>query len=201
MTTLHGVLVDLVPFTDEYEEKMYTYWNNDSRRWAFMGDYSPISRAQIKHIREERAGARERGYTGVHFMMTTKQGQIIGEMGLNWVDQWNRYANMGAWIGEPEFWGGGYGSDGTLQLVDYAFNWLDLRRLFLDTMGLNERAQRNVEKCGFRLEARRRSTVSVDGVWTDELVYGMLREEWPGAETMIERLGLREKAARSSTPE
>jgi len=198
MPTLHGGLVDLVPLTDEYEEKMYTYWNNDSRRWAFMGDYGPISRAQIKRIREERAGGRERGYTGVHFMITTRQGQIIGTMGLNWVDQWNRWANMGAWIGDPEFWGGGYGSDGTIQLVEYAFQWLDLRRLFLDTMALNERAQRNVEKCGFMLEARRRLAVSVDGVWTDELVYGMLREEWPGADTMIERLGLREKAARGT---
>lgn len=194
MTTLHGLLVDLVPFRREFDDKMYAYWNNDSRRWATMGDYGPITRAQIKHIQEERTRSRERGYTGVHFMMQTKDGKIIGNIGLNWVDQWNRFANLGAWIGEMDYWSGGFGSEGLLLVADYAFRWLDLRRLFLGTMGLNERAQHNVEKCGFRLEARRREVTVVDGVRSDELVYGMLREEWAGYEVMAERLGLRDKA-------
>ncbi|MBI5959279.1 MAG: GNAT family N-acetyltransferase [Chloroflexi bacterium] len=195
MTTLYGLLVDLVPTRPEYVDKMVEFWNNDSRRWATMGDYGPISRAQIKRMVEERSGARERGYTGVHFMMQDKNGQIIGNIGLNWVDQWNRYANLGAWIGDEAYWGGGFGADGLLLLTDYAFDWLDLRRLFLGTMGLNERAQRSVEKCGFLLEARRRSATFVDGKPVDELEYGMMREEWLGREVMIEQLGLREKAA------
>jgi RimJ/RimL family protein N-acetyltransferase len=194
MTTLYGLLVDLVPFRGEYVDKMYEFWNNDSRRWATMGDSGPISRAQIKHIAEERSGAHERGYTGVHFMMQSKTGDLIGNIGLNWVDQWNRYANLGAWIGDANYWGGGYGADGLILLCDYAFDWLDLRRLFLETMGLNERAQRVAEKCGFTLEARRRSATVVDGKPVDELIYGMLRDEWPGSDVLIERLGLREKA-------
>jgi len=30
----------------------------------------------------------------------------------------------------------------------------------------------------------------MDGVWVDGLLYGMLREEWPGREALVERLGL-----------
>lgn len=195
MTILQGLLVDLEPFTPEFQtEKMYAYWNNESRLWATMGDYGPITRAQIGRIVEERSGARERGYTGVHFMMRAKDGNIIGSIGLNWVNYWSRVAWLGAWIGEPDYWGGGYGTDALLLLVDYAFRWLDMRRLCLGTMDINERAQRNVEKAGFRLEARERQVALVNGRWVDGLEYGMLREEWLGREALVERLGLHEKA-------
>jgi RimJ/RimL family protein N-acetyltransferase len=90
--------------------------------------------------------------------------------------------------------GGGYGSDAMLLIVEYAFRWLDLRRLFLVTMSHNVRAQRQVEKCGFALEGRRRALMYWNDTYHDWLFYGLLREEWPGQEVMIERLGLRDKA-------
>ncbi len=88
-----------------------------------------------------------------------------------------------------------------LLLVQYAFDWLDLRRLYLTTMGHNTRAQRQVEKCGFKLECRQRAKVlgGFGGDFRDFLWYGMLREEWPGRDAMIVRVGLRDKAkARAS---
>ncbi len=194
---LNGLLVDLVPFTREwYDEKMHAYWNNESRLWATMGDQLPTTRAQIKRIIEERVQGRERGYPGVHFMMRAKDGNIIGSIGLGWVDRWNRLGILGAWIGEQDYWSGGHGTDALLLLVDYAFRWLDLRRLMLGTMAPNIRAQRNVEKCGFRLEAYERQATLVNGEWFDALNYGMLREEWRGRDVLVEELGLREKAAR-----
>ena len=69
-----------------------------------------------------------------------------------------------------------------------------MHRLWLGTMSLNERVQRQMQKVGFKLEARRRQAMFADGVWTDELIYGMLRVEWPGRAAMVERLGLRVKA-------
>jgi RimJ/RimL family protein N-acetyltransferase len=195
MTILRGLLVDLVPFTREFvEQKMHEYWNNESRLWATMGEVEPVTRDQIKRISEHRAEGRERGYTGVHFMMCARDGSIIGTMDLNWVDYWNRVAWLGAWIGEEDYWGGGHGTDGLLLLAEYAFGWFDMRRLALGTMDINQRAQRNVEKCGFRLESRGRRATLVNGLWVDSLEYGMLREEWRGRDALVEELGLREKA-------
>jgi RimJ/RimL family protein N-acetyltransferase len=192
---LHGLLVDLVPFTQEYyTEKMHVYWNNISRMWATMGDAYPTTHAQIKHMAERRAEGRERGYTGVHFMMRARNGNIIGTMGLGWVDLWNRIAWIGAWIGEEDYWGGGHGADGILLLVEYAFDWLDLHYLAATTMDLNVRVKRLAERCGFKLEARNRQATRVDGAWIDTLQYGLLRDEWRGRAELIDVLGLREKA-------
>lgn len=195
MTILHGLLLDLVPIDDHYrEEKMVQHWNNESRVWATMGDREPVTRAQVKRITEERSQEREQGYTGVHFMMRARDGVSIGTIGLGWVDEWNRYAWVGAWIGEEDYWGGGHGTDALLLLTEYAFDWLDLRRLILMTMDLNARAQRNVEKAGFKLEGRPRAATVVDGRRIDGLMYGMLRREWRGRAALVEELGLRERA-------
>ena len=201
MTTLHGLLVDLVPMTRVFsDEKMYEYWNNESRLWATMGDQAPTSKAQIKRIVEERANGRENGYTGVHFMMKARDGNVIGSIGLGWVNEWHRFAWMGAWIGEADYWGGGHGTDALLLTCQYAFDWLDMRRLILVTMGLNERAQRNVEKVGFRLEARQRESTKVNGQAVDGLMYGMLLSEWQGREALVESLQMREKGEKRYGP-
>jgi RimJ/RimL family protein N-acetyltransferase len=194
MTTLHGLLVDLVPATDEFREHMYRYWNNDSRLWAMAGDIKPISRAAINRLWEERLGAADHGYNGVHFMMRARDGAIIGNIGLYRVVEASRVGWLGSWIGEEAYWGGGHGTDALLLIMDYAFRWLDLRRLVLVTMTINERAQGNVVNCGFKLEARQRAQTLVNGVYVDTLTYGILREEWPGREALVETLRLREKA-------
>ncbi|HEX3051079.1 MAG TPA: GNAT family protein, partial [Aggregatilineaceae bacterium] len=129
----------------------------------------------------------------VEFGIQTKDGKPIGNLGMNWMSPANRIANIGAMIGEPDYWGGGYGTDALTLYIDYVFDWLDLRRIFLDTMSINVRVMRQMEKVGFKLEARRREAMYGDGVWYDELIYGLLRDEWPGRAAVIERLGLREK--------
>jgi len=65
-----------------------------------------------------------------------------------------------------------------------------LRKVWLATTSANERVMRQMDKVGFVLEGRARRASLMDGVWVDGLLYGMLREEWPGREALIERLGL-----------
>lgn len=196
MTTLHGLLVDLVPFDREWPDKLYAFWNNESHVWASMGEREFVSRAHVARDQEERALRHERGWTGVYFMMRARDGHAIGSMGLNWVNPWNRVAELGVWIGECDYWGGGYGTDGLLLLCEYAFRWLDLRRLVLGTMNINQRMRRSAEKVGFRLEVRSRRVALFEGEWVDDVTYGMMREEWRGREALVEVLGLRARAAK-----
>jgi RimJ/RimL family protein N-acetyltransferase len=125
------------------------------------------------------------------FGIQTKDGKPIGDMGMNWVVPHHRLAMLGASIGEPAYWGGGYGTDALLLIVDYAFDWLDMHKVWLMTMALNARVVRQMEKVGFTLECRQREGTWVDGKPVDGLTYGILREEWPGREAVIERLGLK----------
>ena len=75
-------------------------------------------------------------------------------------------------------------------LVDYAFDELDIRKIWLGTMSLNARVMRQMEKVGFTLEVRQRQSIYADGAWYDQLLYGLLCEEWPGRPALVEKLGL-----------
>ncbi|HMM27367.1 MAG TPA: GNAT family protein [Aggregatilineaceae bacterium] len=187
---LEGLLVDLVPYGRAFQAREHAWYNNESLYWASMGERELLTHAQLEKQRREEAESDE-SRTGVTFGVRTKDGALIGSFGINFLSPYHRVANLGAMINEPDYWGGGYGTDALLLLVDYAFGWLDMRRLWLDTMSSNARVLRQMQKVGFTLEARLRSVAIADGQWNDEVVFGLMRDEWPGREAMIARLGLR----------
>lgn len=188
---LEGLLVDLVPYSDRFKQKHGDWWNNESRFWGSMGDRPIVTQAQIdaEHARWREEPSRPDD--GVPFGIQTKDGTPIGYFGINWLMVHNRVGMLGAVINESAYWGGGYGTDALLLCVDYAFDALDLRKLWLVTMSLNARVLRQMEKVGFLLEARQRKATMADGEWYDVVTYGLLREEWPGRAAMIDKLGLR----------
>jgi len=188
---LEGLLVDLVPFGRAFHDKNYIWFNNaEANYWSRMGDISLVSRAQVDRERQEWDES-STPRTGVPLGIQTKDGTPLGYFGVNFLSYAHRTANLGAVIYDAQYWGGGYGTDALLLLIDYAFDWLDMRRVWLGTMSINARVMRQMEKVGFTLEARSRSMALVGGQWVDEMVYGMLREEWPGREAMVERLEIR----------
>jgi len=58
----------------------------------------------------------------------------------------SRLAMLGARIGDPAYWGGGYGTDALLLLIEYAFDWLVMRKLWLGSTSANARVMRQMEK-------------------------------------------------------
>ncbi len=187
---LEGLLVDLVPYGKKFQDQDYTWWNSESTFWGSMGGRQIVSKAEVEREHEEWRTSTE-PETGVAFGVQTKDGKPIGYFGINWLSPQHRYANLGAVIGDQAYWGGGYGTDALLLLNDYAFDVLDMRRVWLITMALNERVIRQMEKVGFKLEGRHRQATRVDRDWIDVVSYGLLREEWPGRAAMIEKIGLK----------
>jgi RimJ/RimL family protein N-acetyltransferase len=193
---LEGLLLDLVPFDKRFVDRIVDWRNGPMREW--WNDDGLLARATHRRWLQERPPHHGRHS---HFGMLTKDGVPIGSFGIFGIDYVHRQGEVGAGIGNPAYWSGGYGSDAMLLICEYAFNMLDLRRLYLDTFGHNFRAQRQVEKCGFVLEARQRGKMcDTNGVYRDWLHYGLLRDEWPGREVMVERLGLRDKARALGLP-
>lgn len=195
VSTLRGLLVDLVPIPRDFDRTLHVFWNNESRIWATVGETAPVPRTAVQRMLDAQAEGPEPGYSEVHFAMQATNGALIGTMDL-WIVQPHRWAWVAAWIGDPTYWSGGYGTDGLLLLADYSFRWLDVRRMVVVTMAINTRAQRNVERCGFILEGRRRRVYWVNGAWVDELRYGLLQDDWPGRDVLVERAGLHQRVAR-----
>lgn len=180
-----GLLVDLVPYSQRFLDLEHRWLNDEGVFWWAVGGRWFATKAGLERERLEDDHQRH-----TQFGLQTKDGTPIGLVGINWMPPEHRAAMLTAFIGDPAYWGGGYGTDGLLLLLQYTFDWLDARRVWLMTMSLNERVVRQMEKVGFRLEARqRRATWAANG-WHDMLTYALERDEWPGRAVLIERLGL-----------
>src|SRR5262249_27715366 len=63
---------------------------------------------------------------------TLSDDQLIGMVGLFNIKWANRTTNLGIVIGDPNYWGKGYGTDALALIVAYAFRELNLYRVGLD---------------------------------------------------------------------
>ncbi|MFP4343398.1 MAG: GNAT family N-acetyltransferase [Anaerolineales bacterium] len=117
----------------------------------------------------------------LHFVIETLEDErpigVISLEGINWRD---REAEVGIIIGEPDFWGQGYGSDAMRTILGVGFRWFNLHRIFLWVIAGNARALRSYEKCGFKHEGRKREAMFIAGEYRDLLLMGMLAREFEG---------------------
>lgn len=77
-----------------------------------------------------------------------------------------------------EFRGKGYGTEAINWAVDWAFRNANMRRVSISCYEQNAGAERLYKKLGFLEEGRRRKKVYHNMEWYDEVLLGMLKEEW-----------------------
>jgi len=112
------------------------------------------------------------------FAVETLDGELVGSVGLhniNWVE---RKAELGIMIGEPQFWGRGYGSDAVCEILRIAFEKMNLHRVYLRVFENNPRAIRVYEKCGFQKEGVLRQDHYFGRCYSDTFIMAILKQEY-----------------------
>lgn len=108
--------------------------------------------------------------------------RLAGTTGLHHVDWKNRIGEFGIMIGDKNQWGKGYGFDATVLMLRYAFQTLNLNKVFLYAIETNTRGIRVYEKAGFTHEGRLRQDIHKNGRYLDVFVMSVLRDEWKNIE-------------------
>lgn len=106
------------------------------------------------------------------------EGRCIGTVSLDGVTPADRRAALGIGIFDEHLLGLGLGTEAIQLVAEHAFRDLDLHRLGLRVIASNTRAVRCYEKCGFRIEGRERESALVGDAWEDDLVMGLLADEF-----------------------
>jgi RimJ/RimL family protein N-acetyltransferase len=81
-------------------------------------------------------------------------------------------AELGYWLAEP-YWGKGIVSNAVKEIVTYGFENFDIDRIFARPFGTNIGSQKVLEKAGFILEGTFKNTLYKNGVYLDELIYAV----------------------------
>jgi RimJ/RimL family protein N-acetyltransferase len=103
--------------------------------------------------------------------------KLAGQAQLWGVDSHNRTGHLGYSL-LPACRGRGLGKDAIAVLCDYGFRVRGLHRLQIDTLASNGASRGAAEANGFVLEGQLRCSAWVGGAFEDEVVYGMLVDEW-----------------------
>lgn len=103
---------------------------------------------------------------------------LIGNTGLHRVNDIDRHAEFGIFIGPPQMRRKGYGSEAVRLTLAYAFDVLNLHRVWLRYYAHNAGAAKVYEDCGFVHEGVARRAHWYAGAWHDEHLMGILAEEY-----------------------
>ncbi|GAA1960284.1 GNAT family N-acetyltransferase [Kitasatospora viridis] len=106
-------------------------------------------------------------------------GVLAGAASLWGIDQYNRGAHLGISI-LPSRRGRGLGTDVVRVLCEFGFTVEGLRRLQMETLEDNTAMITAATRAGFTVEGRLRRSAWVYGEFRDEVLLGLLVEEWKG---------------------
>ena len=104
--------------------------------------------------------------------------RLIGSCGVFNVHWLARNCMVGIGVGDPAYWGKGYGTDAMRVLLKFAFMEMDMHRVGLEVFSYNLRAKKSYLKIGFRQECVSREAIWRDGRYYDAIQMGILRREW-----------------------
>ncbi|WP_327090217.1 GNAT family N-acetyltransferase [Nonomuraea sp. NBC_01738] len=107
-------------------------------------------------------------------------GTLVGTATLWGIDNHHRAAHIGLGL-LPAARGKGYGTDAVAVLCHYGFVVRGLQRLQIETLADNHAMLGSAERNGFVREGVLRSSAWVMGEFLDEVVLGLLAQEWKAA--------------------
>jgi RimJ/RimL family protein N-acetyltransferase len=105
-------------------------------------------------------------------------GRLLGVGGLHQLTDAARQAELGLFLGGPEEWGKGFGTEATRLLCAHGFDVLKLNRIWLHVFADNERALRAYVRIGFQREGVLRQAAVRGAEHVDVVSMGLLRGEW-----------------------
>ena len=173
-----GELVRLAAIDPEADAETFAAWFDDpvSTRLAGFRPVWPMNRANAQEKLEEWVKASP---GAINFAARTiADDRLVGGIGLMDINHPDGNAQLGLSVYQQDDWGRGYGGQMIALALRYAFNELNLHRVWLTTSAFNERALKLYEKLGFRHEGRGREHILLDGTRWDIVYMGILRDEF-----------------------
>lgn len=152
--------------TQNYEHiKEWSAWLTDKER--------PIERTREWIKQNLISFANNEGFTiGIWY-----KSALAGQIDFGNVD-WNaRKFEIGYWLGES-FQGKGLVTKSCRVLINHAFNELKFNRVEMRCAVENKKSRKIPEKLGFREEGLLRQAGRLHDYFVDEVIYGLLANEW-----------------------
>lgn len=113
----------------------------------------------------------------LHFAVADEDDKYLGTISLKNIDYTSKNAEYAISMRKCSR-GTGAAYQATIQIINYAFNMLNLEKVYLNVLKENKRAIAFYEKVGFKFEGESRKAVFFNENYHDLFWYSTLKEEW-----------------------
>lgn len=168
---IEGKAISLRPLEDRHLEKTRA-WVNDPGLMRLLNRALPVSADQHEQWFADIQKRTDCRYFAIE---ANDDHTHIGNVWLWNIDPRHRRAEIRIVLGDAAHTGRGMGTEATLLLCDYAFERMNLHKIYAYVLAINPRALRSFEKAGFILEGTLRQDRWVDDAYTDVYLLGKLR--------------------------
>ena len=175
---ISGEKIVLREFRDTDLEAMHS-WVNDEEvtRYLSMSVF-PRTFEDSRKFLENQLSRRSEEY--VNFVIALKDDEnkkYIGTVGLRNIDYINRNCELAITIGVRDKQNSGCGTEAVKLIVQYAFNSLNMHKVYLSVLNVNDKAKRVYEKCGFVKSAEFKDHIFKNGNYYDLLYMEKLNNQ------------------------
>lgn len=166
--------VTLRPLKNEDSATLYD-WINHREQVLWNAPYCPVAELSHESWFSRIVNNKDNVIFGI---VLNEADKLIGSCQLHSIHPVHRSAELQIRIGEVSERGKGYGTDAVRLLQQFAFEDLNLHRVFLTVKANNIAALKIYEKCGFKHEGVQRRAAFIDGKYHDLVMMSILREEF-----------------------
>jgi len=159
------------------DNKILSKWRNDRKLTDKLGgNIFFVSTYREKEWVEK---AIENDKRDLHLAIVKRENNtFIGMVNLTSIDHVNKKAEFSIFIGDKKQMGKGYGKQATNLILQYAFNELNLNKVWLSVLKTNNKARKLYEIIGFKNDGVLRNNVYKNGSYHDFYLMSILKNEF-----------------------
>ena len=175
MSKIDEEKIKLRALTKEDAKISWTWRNNENMRYFYSGHPFFINQEKEETwITKISASDIPLTSFGIEEVETNS---LIGMSFLKDINLIHRNAEFAIFIGEENAKGKGYAKEATIKTIEFAFNNLNLNRVFLKVQEDNTNAIKLYEKCKFKKEGILRECIYKNGHYLNEIIMSILKSE------------------------
>lgn len=172
---LTGKKIYLRPLEVE-DAKLYEKWVNDIEVKKTFDTPRPINYEVAEDLIKNLYKNCERSIRlGI---VVKKNDQLIGYTHLSNINYVDSHCMFAVLIGEKDYWSKGLGTEATELTVSYAFDILNMNKVWLIVYDFNPGGVKAYEKAGFIKEGVKRQDKYYAGKRHDTIMMSILQKEW-----------------------
>ena len=151
-------------------------WRNQPEYRLFFREYRELNRESQKRWFETKVLGDE--HTRMFSIIQLSSGELIGACGLCYIDWINRCADFSIYIGKDGLYiDDQYAVDAGRDMAKYAFEELNLHRLWTEIYEIDEKKKALFKTLHFTHEATHKQTHWTQGKWVDSWYYRLIDGE------------------------